>query len=615
MTGPAASSVAGSGALQPGARSSIVLAYIAAALLALVPGVLLKLGIDGSGTPLVAAALAVLGTALDDITFGSGLRFWLGVSGASMMGLLLLYPVRKALARRRGIGSIGGWFHVHIVIGLLGPVLILYHCNFGHGSANSNVALWTMLVVAVSGIAGFFVYGRVSRGFYLTAEQARRHRDGLLAALPEAGDALAWKDNLVGELETFEAELLAPRRGFLACLRARLKVERTRRILAHEIAWFVDECARRQGSAAIDPRRRKAAIGGHLRAYFALARSAASRSLLEQLWARWRLFHLPVFLVMVIAVVLHVLAVWGMEKPAPESARPILKAEASAGTAKTRDDIEQILRGDAQVPDASPPHLTADATPPRASGIAVLSVKPQVVPVQRDTIEREPVGPPVQSHAVATAPPPPIEPVARSEPAPKPLVRQAEVAAKPVGEFIAPAKPVTRPPVATVVSPPAPAVPAPVAAPPPPPKPVALAAPPPPPAGTLAAPPQQSSAPPAQTDIKAVYSELERRTETPPMALGGAKPRSLAEQIALLKEKRAAGEFAHSQAETGFALTGRHLKVDCASCHTKRLSETPQSEPRQCVACHKNDDPHKGRRPNCVECHTANRWSQIIKRK
>jgi hypothetical protein len=99
------------------------------------------------------------------------------------------------------------------------------------------------------------------------------------------------------------------------------------------------------------------------------------------------------------------------------------------------------------------------------------------------------------------------------------------------------------------------------------------------------------------------------------MSLGGPKPRTLAEQVALLKSRQATGQFAHSLAETGFAHTGKHQKVECVLCHAKPLRLERSENPRACVDCHKSDDVHKGRQSDCASCHTANRWSEIVKRR
>jgi hypothetical protein len=62
--------------------------------------------------------------------------------------------------------------------------------------------------------------------------------------------------------------------------------------------------------------------------------------------------------------------------------------------------------------------------------------------------------------------------------------------------------------------------------------------------------------------------------------------------------------FDHSL--TGFALVGKHVEVECESCHTnKRFHGTPSD----CVSCHKKDDVHRGGNgEQCEECHVARGW-------
>ncbi len=44
---------------------------------------------------------------------------------------------------------------------MVGPVLILFHANFSLGATNSNVALFSMLLVAGSGVVGRYIYTRL----------------------------------------------------------------------------------------------------------------------------------------------------------------------------------------------------------------------------------------------------------------------------------------------------------------------------------------------------------------------------------------------------------------------------------------------------------------------
>ncbi len=64
--------------------------------------------------------------------------------------------------------------------------------------------------------------------------------------------------------------------------------------------------------------------------------------------------------------------------------------------------------------------------------------------------------------------------------------------------------------------------------------------------------------------------------------------------------------FDHA-AETGFALSGVHADLACASCHLDGMAlEQP---PDDCVGCHSAQDVHQGRRgPACGDCHGEQTW-------
>ena len=79
----------------------------------------------------------------------SGIGYWLGIIGGSMMLLLLLYPLRKRFVRWTAIGSVKSWFRIHMILGIVGPVAVIFHSGFQLGSFNSTIAFVCMLIVAV----------------------------------------------------------------------------------------------------------------------------------------------------------------------------------------------------------------------------------------------------------------------------------------------------------------------------------------------------------------------------------------------------------------------------------------------------------------------------------
>jgi hypothetical protein len=64
------------------------------------------------------------------------------------------------------------------------------------------------------------------------------------------------------------------------------------------------------------------------------------------------------------------------------------------------------------------------------------------------------------------------------------------------------------------------------------------------------------------------------------------------------------------EAETMYALLGKHAETDCVSCH---IDEQYESTSTYCVSCHREDDTHKGTNgTECQNCHTALDWAEVL---
>ena len=70
-------------------------------------------------------------------------------------------PAAQAWGRLHNFGSLRAWFLVHLAFGIGGPLLILFHSGFRLHSLNASVAFWCMVLVALSGGMGRYVYLRV----------------------------------------------------------------------------------------------------------------------------------------------------------------------------------------------------------------------------------------------------------------------------------------------------------------------------------------------------------------------------------------------------------------------------------------------------------------------
>lgn len=247
------------------------------------------------------------------LTPESGAGYWLGIAGATMMLLLLLYPLRKRIRLLRHLGRVPGWFRLHMLLGVFGPMLILFHSNFKLGSLNSNVALTAMLIVVASGIVGRYLYAKVHNGLY-----GRRSDVGEIIGdaqvLKEAlGEDLAGAEAILDALHDYEIKALAPRQGVLSSVSTFLlsgfRARGTHRAVLRQADIIISAQARRYRWARRERRRRLNLVRHEIALYFAAVSKATRFAVYERLLALWHVLHLPLFILLVITAILHVVAV------------------------------------------------------------------------------------------------------------------------------------------------------------------------------------------------------------------------------------------------------------------------------------------------------------------
>lgn len=242
-----------------------------------------------------------------------GIGYWLGIAGASMMLLLLLYPCRKRLTFLRILGPIREWFRLHMLLGLLGPLLILYHSNFQVGSFNSKIALYCMLLVAGSGIIGRHFYTRLHRGLYGRKANLKELQVELESSL-EAGHFLGTLtpvlvDRLQKISEDVQGEDLVLKTDMGRSLKWALQ--------RYFLQWSLVMAARRELKTraaeseviAENYKRFRSLTVKHISNHMDSLSRVSQFAFYERLFSLWHVLHLPIFFVMILTVLIHVLAV------------------------------------------------------------------------------------------------------------------------------------------------------------------------------------------------------------------------------------------------------------------------------------------------------------------
>lgn len=242
-------------------------------------------------------ALTVLGwnqRELRLIDASEGVGYALGIIGASMMGLMLLYTLRKRVRAFSSFIRFRWWFSTHMLLGVIGPLCILFHSNFSLGSPNSTVAFFAMLLMVASGLVGRYFYSRIHHGLYgrrVTLDDLRNQLQRSHVSLQAQGKLETQGERqLPRTFMRMEAQVLRPSTGLISSLWRCLKVRRlsgkVRRRLMHMGADR--ECSQR---------------------YAAQLGAIARFGFYERLFSLWHVLHLPIFALLVVTALFHIYAV------------------------------------------------------------------------------------------------------------------------------------------------------------------------------------------------------------------------------------------------------------------------------------------------------------------
>jgi len=261
-------------------------------------------------------ALITLGWLLRDYALvnpEAGLGYWLGIVGGSLMAVLLLYPLRKRIRLLHAIGSTKAWFRLHMIFGLVGPLLILYHCNFQLGSFNSQVALYCMLLVAGSGIVGRHFYARIHRGLYGRKTTLQELQAELAASVEKSLGLVKLMPDLVERLDELSSELqgcqVTQSLGVGRSMQWTFSHSFIRLSLLLTARRELRAAAAASETIAKDYKRLRRTASKYIREYTNLTGRVAQFSFYERLFALWHVLHLPIFFLMVLSALVHVLAV------------------------------------------------------------------------------------------------------------------------------------------------------------------------------------------------------------------------------------------------------------------------------------------------------------------
>lgn len=247
----------------------------------------------------------------------------LGLAGGIMMLVLLLYPARKRVKFFQNWGPLPFWFRWHMVLGILGPMTIIFHSTYHvyipyfHpvGSPNAAIAMFSMLIVSASGTFGRFFYTKIHHGLYGRLSTVSEMR----AELEQAGDVesrFSFAPEVEKSLEDFrtraERHAKHPNVDITNFIVIGLQAKRLSWSLSREVRRVLRAQAREKHFSAAQRTDMEKQVHDYrtaIESYLKAVRDVAQFGTYERLFSWWHIFHIPLVYMMVFSAVYHVYAV------------------------------------------------------------------------------------------------------------------------------------------------------------------------------------------------------------------------------------------------------------------------------------------------------------------
>jgi len=224
-----------------------------------------------------------------------------GISTLALFAFMYLYPLRKRLGNRPFLGSIVRWFDLHIVAGLIIPLVGATHASWRFNGL-IGLGYGAMLMVSLSGVVGKYIYTRIPRGksgVQMTLDQVQEQRQALTMRL-----------STTAGLDRDEVE---------AALAGVTRSRGARGVLAAFLALIASDFARWQAVRSL--RRRWNRPGRQLdkvaltdavrlaRRQIALTQQLRMLESTQRVFRFWHVVHRPFSITAFVAVVIHVVVV------------------------------------------------------------------------------------------------------------------------------------------------------------------------------------------------------------------------------------------------------------------------------------------------------------------
>lgn len=230
-------------------------------------------------------------------TAGDAIGYNLGLIGGLMMLLLLVYSARKNFKFMHRLGAMRWWFAFHISLGIIGPLLVIAHSTLSLHSINATVAFISMIMVALSGVVGRFIFRHVSYDMSEKQITIQELLEDVIAKEGETRSVVSQFPNSEEALKTFRHTAFVKETDFWTKTKRFLFLPFIARKLLYDILPKSEKSPEAAQARRI------------VQTYTSAVVAASRLAMWKQLFSLWHLIHIPFLWLLLISGFVHVIAV------------------------------------------------------------------------------------------------------------------------------------------------------------------------------------------------------------------------------------------------------------------------------------------------------------------
>jgi len=258
---------------------------------------------------LVSAGWLILSNA--NFLVNSNFSYNVGLFGGFIMLCSIFYALLKRIKFINALGKNETWYYAHLICGIVGPLLILFHTSFHVKSINSGVASFTLFVILLSGFFGRYIFTLLSYQAHKVYLKIGEIELALITDLAQHNCSTT--KNIKSSLTKLTVNgLKKPKtwwKNFLQILKVPLMTITFYRTFKRDIRKLYNQIAQHENWSRSERRKKRRAIKKMARRYAKKILWLSILSMMQNVLHNWRSLHANLIYLLILTASGHIVAV------------------------------------------------------------------------------------------------------------------------------------------------------------------------------------------------------------------------------------------------------------------------------------------------------------------